>query len=520
MSHTTEPVFSFPSTRIKEVEDYLIVPKNSEDRPAWNASNDLYTGLVTSVETDFGFNFFDFFLPPGGGPPLHYHLYEHEAWYVTEGELFFSFGNQAGGEMGTEAKYTLQNVSPGTLIFGPRIKPHSYGNIDSTASTVGENVGARTLSLTTPGGLDLFFDYVGTPIEDRNAPIPPPEPVDPAVIPRISELGARISGAPYFILPNPDYEPPKNALDYVVVLPENPDADLVNAVLPLSQVDGFSIWQIDNNQNIPFPSRPTFTGAFGIEYTSLLTLEETRNEFAYNQFSLAPQITDDFPDPVVSENQEVFYVKEGQLSFKIGDEVKLAEAGTSIYIAPGNEYALANLGDAELESLQVSVIPLEDGPVVPDDQGYNCIKGSKGDDVLLASSKDKLLGYQGDDIFKISRGGDNLLYGGAGADQFWIADGSIPDTVVESRQLTDFGLPPLLDTQNTIVDFELGVDKIFIQGINGISSFDDLKLLPAFGDIRSTSILAKVDGIQEEISLANVTGVIFNQLSAENFVFA
>ena len=80
-----------------------------------------------------------------------------------------------------------------------------------------------------------------------------------------------------------------------------------------------------------------------------------------------------------------------------------------------------------------------------------------------------------------------------------------------------------MDTRNTIKDFELGVDKIHLRGIDDVvSSFDELELLPAFGDIGSTSIIAKLteDGIEKEISLANVSGVIFNELSANDFVFA
>ncbi len=362
------------------------------------------------------------------------------------------------------------------------------------------------------------------------------------------------------------------------MLPDDaPQALKENIESQVAGVDDFSI--------STFSERPTFTGPFGIEYTSLASFQETLNELSYNQFSLAPQATDtsdDFPDPVESKNHEAFYVKEGELSVKIGDETTLVGPDTFVYIAPGNEYAIANFGTVEVESLAVSVpqTNVEPAPipsylkpqtnVSPDQlvflgdeddvfhqsnqnslrvyggqgndelyatkdtrlfgekgddlldassgEGCNLLDGGEGNDLLLAGRKDKLVGGDGDDTLIIVSGGENSLYGGAGADQFWIVNGRLPDTVPETRQLTFLGLPPLEDTRNAIADFEQGIDKIYINGISGISSFDDLKLLPAFGDIRSTSILAKVDG--GEISLANVSGILFNEFSASDFSFA
>ena len=727
----TEPLIPTP--------DYSIVPQDSTKRPTWYASNDLYTSLASSIETDLGFNAFDFFLPVGGGPPLHYHVYENEAWYGLEGDLVFSLGNQPGDE-GVEPEYTL-NVPPETLVFGPRFRAHTYNNLTSTEAEVGENLGARTLSFTTPGGLDLFFDYVGIPVEDRDSPIPLPGPPTPETLAQLAEIGARSSGAPYFILPDPDYQPPETALDYVLVLPEDADAELVEAALPLAQEEGFSIWQLDGDENLALPTRPTFTGDFGIEYTSLLTLEETGNEMEYNQFSLAAQsvtigvganlsgtqvieptastaggnaslqlneaeeieysltlsgldfgdlgadyltaenelddvtalhihagdrdsngahvfkifdpqqqeddptivnnddgtvtvsgtwspdeaeipvelkdfvgssglpgaksnfyfqvhtqgnetgeirgqigiTADDFPEPIVSENPEALYVKSGSLSLLLDDEIELVEPDTFVYIAPGQEYAWANFGSEPVESLAVTIpsqpepdrtiaspltsqadtafqdiflgaeadvfhVPQADNSRVYGADGndelfatsgdrlfgdagndlldassngsYNLLDGGAGNDKLLAGGDGELNGGAGDDILRIRQGGNNLLRGGEGTDQFWLANGSVADTVVEERRLADLGLPLLTDTRNTIVDFELGVDRLGIGGLPGVDSFADLKLLPAFGDLRSTSILAEIDGIEGEVSLGNVVDVYFSQLTAADFVFA
>lgn len=725
---TTEHNHTTPSTTTSEVDDYLIVAQDDPSRPAIYTSGDLYTFLATTKETNFAFNAFDFFVPIGGGPPPHIHNYEHEAFFVEEGNVGFFLGNEAGVP-GTNKQFTLNGLPAGTFIFGPRLRPHGFANPNSTAATSGTNKGARILSLTTPGGLDLLFEFAGKPVISRNHPIlPPPPGIDPKQL----EFGQRTGGGVAF----PGYEPPQGTPNYVLVLPDDaPQALKENIESHLAGVDGFSI--------SIFSERPTFTGPFGIEYTSLASFQETLNELSYNQFSLAPQATDtfvqanlnanqvvkhseslatgvadvellrtkkdifysltvtgldfgellpggtpqtpdnqlddvtgihihsgdrsrngghvfsildpqhqdeknltvklnaddsttvkgiwnhkeadipknlkdfltgsglpgeesdyyfqihtegnpageirgqialtsdDFPDPVKSENHKLLYVTEGQLSVKIGDEVRLAGPDTFIEIAPGNEYAIANFGTAQVESLAVSVpqakvepapIPSylkPQGNVSPkqivflgdeddvfsqpnrknlrvyagegndelyategtrlfgekgDDlldassgKGRNLLDGGEGNDLLLASRKDKLLGGDGDDTLIIVSGGDNALYGSAGADQFWIVNGRLPDTVPETRQLTFLGLPPLEDTRNVIADFEQGIDKIYISGISGISSFDDLKLLPAFGDIRSTSIVASLGS--KDISFANVSGVLFNELSAGDFVF-
>ena len=149
----------------------------------------------------------------------------------------------------------------------------------------------------------------------------------------------------------------------------------------------------------------------------------------------------------------------------------------------------------------------------------NLIDGGAGSDLLVAGRDGVLAGGSGDDILRIGAGGNNLLYGNEGTDQFWLVNGKIPDSIVEERQLTEFGLADLTDTRNTVADFELGVDKIGIANIEGIDSFEDLKLLPAFGDIQSTSIIAEVDGLEGEISLGNLADISFNLLSADDFVF-
>ncbi|OUL33594.1 hypothetical protein BV372_15795 [Nostoc sp. T09] len=734
MTHGSGPYVSIPASKpSKVVDDYLLVSQDDPTRQAVYGSGDLYTFLANSRETDFSFNFFDFFLPVGGGPLPHFHPYEHETWYITAGDIQFNLGNQ-----GTDSLVLPQ----GSLIFGPRDRVHGYRNLDSKVSISGKTPGARTLSLTTPGALDLFFNTVAERVIDRNDPVPVILP-DKETFIKLAEFGLRTGAGIVFAAP--DFQPPEDALDYLLVLPDDAKPEVVEKAIALSKMDGFKVWTTGDQPGLP--QRPTFTGPFGIEYTSLASFAETGDEFAYNEFSLAPQETDsfvqanlnasqvvkhteslatgvanlkpfsatdgisyeltvtgldlgklmangtpqtpdnalddvtgihihsgdrgnngphvfdivdpqnqdetnlsiklnangsttisgvwdsteaeiptdlsdfltgsglpgkesdyyfhihtkgnpdgeirgqiartsnDFPNQIESHNHELLYVKQGQLSVKIGDEVRLAGPDTFIEIAPGNDYSIANFGTEQVESLAVTVPPtnLEPAPIPSplkplghvspkqrvflgdgDDvfskphrkkllvyggegndklyatkdnrlfgeegndllnaskgKGRNLLDGGEGNDKLIAGKQDQLVGGEGDDILKIVRGGENVLYGGSGADQFWIANGRIPDTVRDPRQSVQLpppfpALPPLEDTRNIIADFELGVDKIYIANISRISDFDDLKLLPAFGDLRSTSILATLDGT--EYSLANVSGILSNELSAKDFV--
>lgn len=882
MTHSIGPIYEVSSNVPTEtVDDYLIVPQDDPSRPAFYVSGDLYTQLATTRETNFNFNVFDFFIPVGGGAPAHVHSFDDEVWYIADGEVQYNLGNQ-----GTDSII----VPEGGVVFGPVDKTHGFLNVDSTTSVSGVTPGARTISTTTPGLLDLFFSGAGTKVEDRNIPVPGSEESteEGFINPEIAfKIGARTDSVIGFVdLGLDDYVPPEEALDYVIVLPEDAEEKFVERALELSEVEGFSVWTTGNHEGLP--QRPTFIGDFGIEYTSLVNLEETGNKFSYNQFTLEPQevpetfdviaqanltgsqvieptesqatgtatlelnsegnidysltisnldfgewaeegtpqtpdsehddvtaihihtgeqgingphafnvlatneqdetdldiafneddsvtlsgiwsqnekeipeslidffdggvprtesdfyfqvhteanptgeirgqitnATDDdlvsedstssllgdqifgeynvsgvfeeienlvppetnlynpvnefinivpptqeeqpfatvtepgvefrtraleqtyvdftesgfsieilpnsdeefveqlflelglepqpaigtktldqafkfsdldfanssdsisevvlldsnFPEldldwtedsisvsfpgvvlteegffadfeivtqndesepisdesePIISEDHQYFYVTEGQLSVTIGDEVKIADEDNFVYVAPGNEYSIANYGEETVESLAVSIVDQEssfpEGTVLEELDGISQIFGGAEDDELLASSNQQLFGGNGDDFFGVRQGGNNLFYGGSGVDTFEIAHRQLPNAVefqypedIESVLPDGFAFPDLVDTGNRIADFELGVDKIQITGEDVASSFDDLELLPAFGDLGSTSIIATVteNGVEKEISLADISGVIFTELSADDFIFA
>ena len=121
----------------------------------------------------------------------------------------------------------------------------------------------------------------------------------------------------------------------------------------------------------------------------------------------------------------------------------------------------------------------------------NRIYGQSGDDTLILGTGDRALGGDGDDRFFVLSDGDNLITGGAGMDQFWIATAEIPEEI------------------NTITDFTSGEDVIGLAGL-GIG-FADLSITQQDAD---TLIALGND------ELAKLLGINAGSLSAADFAFA
>ncbi|MEH1832597.1 MAG: phytase [Nostoc sp.] len=122
----------------------------------------------------------------------------------------------------------------------------------------------------------------------------------------------------------------------------------------------------------------------------------------------------------------------------------------------------------------------------------NRLYGGSGDDKLFSNVNDSLFGGDGDDVLFAGHQGSNRLSGGAGADQFWIANGS------------------LAASKNIITDFTVGIDKIGLGGV-GVTQFSRLTLLQ-----QGSSTLVKI-GNTELVSLLGITST---SLTANDFVFS
>jgi quercetin dioxygenase-like cupin family protein len=75
--------------------------------------------------------------PPGGGPPLHFHINDDETFHVLEGRVAFF----------KDSKW--KEVGPGGSAFIPRGQLHTFKNAGQENS--------RMLISTAPAGFDVFF---------------------------------------------------------------------------------------------------------------------------------------------------------------------------------------------------------------------------------------------------------------------------------------------------------------------------------------------------------------------------
>lgn len=93
--------------------------------------------------------------------PLHAHTREDEVWFVLEGQIRFTIGEQ------------IQQAGPGSFAYIPRGVPHTFQVVSDTARWFGFGIG---------GALDQWFFETGVPAGELRLPPTPTAPPDAAAI--------------------------------------------------------------------------------------------------------------------------------------------------------------------------------------------------------------------------------------------------------------------------------------------------------------------------------------------------
>lgn len=111
--------------------------------------------LAGASSTDRSFSVVEVTEPPGGSAPLHVHHGEAEGFYILDGTVDLTCGDQ---------KVT---AGAGDFVYTPKDVPHKY--------TVSGSKPARMLLLFSRPGFEMFFAEGGSPIDQPPAGPPDPE---------------------------------------------------------------------------------------------------------------------------------------------------------------------------------------------------------------------------------------------------------------------------------------------------------------------------------------------------------
>lgn len=118
--------------------------------------------IAGASSTDMSFSVVEVTDPPGSGAPLHVHHAEAEAFYILDGTIELTCGNQK----------VVGHA--GDFVYAPRDVPHKY-------LVVGDKP-ARLLLLFSRPGFERFFAEGGAPLDQ-----PPAGPPDADAFRRLVE---------------------------------------------------------------------------------------------------------------------------------------------------------------------------------------------------------------------------------------------------------------------------------------------------------------------------------------------
>ena len=249
----------------------------------------LATIKVTGQETADLYSIVEILEPHGAQAPLHLHRREDEAFWVLEGELTFRIGTE-----------TIK-ARPGSFVFGPRDVPHTY-TVDSGP--------ARLLFLLSPPGFEGFVEAISKPATARTLPPSKPEgALDDTTDEGESEsfavlearYGCEIVGTP------PGRRPGREEGKG-----ETMNEEVTDKAFGLDEGEGEARWWLG---------------------VSLATIKATGKETGgrYTLVEVLEPEGEESPLHVHHNEDEAFWVLEGELTFQVGEETIKASPGSFLF---------------------------------------------------------------------------------------------------------------------------------------------------------------------------------------------
>jgi mannose-6-phosphate isomerase-like protein (cupin superfamily) len=113
---------------------------------------DIYTLLAAAAETGGDYIALEALVPPEGGPPLHVHHNQIETFYILEGEMEMTLGDQ------------VYEAKAGDFIHVSKDTPHKFQNRSRTTTKM-------IFTFVPAGDIEEFFRESFKETTDRNPPL-------------------------------------------------------------------------------------------------------------------------------------------------------------------------------------------------------------------------------------------------------------------------------------------------------------------------------------------------------------
>ncbi len=187
-----------------------------------------------------------------------------------------------------------------------------------------------------------------------------------------------------------------------------------------------------------------------------------------------------------SNNQGIIFSGAGEDTV---DNQNSQQGSTRLYGGEGNDRLLVSSSDRAFGGGGNDTIDASLG------SGDNRLYGGEGDDLLIVGSNDRAIAGDGNDTLTLTTGGDNLLSGGIGNDNFLIEADQVPESV------------------NIINDFTKGEDQITFTGFPDL----DFNRLTLTASADGSDTLLSLDSLNND--LIRLQGVSVDILSEADFNF-
>ena len=242
----------------------------------------LATIKATGKQTGDLYSIVEVLEPEGAQAPLHLHRKEDEAFYVLEGEMTFRIGEE-----------TIK-ARPGSFVFGPRGVPHTY-TVDSGP--------ARLLFLLSPPGFEGFIEAVSKPAKAPT--LPPPQEAETETPPEEAEMNDEAETESFAVLEA------RYGCE-IVREPMHDDNGAAARTFGLEEGEGEARWWL------------------GVSLATIkATGKETGGRYALVEV-LEPE-GEEAPLHVHHNEDEGFWVLEGELTFEVGQERIKASPGSFVF---------------------------------------------------------------------------------------------------------------------------------------------------------------------------------------------